>query len=253
MCELLALSFNLPIRASLSFRGFRHRGEDNPDGWGIARFEEHACQVFKEPINSLKSSLAAFLRDYESLRSTLFIGHVRLASRGVAALKNTHPFVRTFRAREIALAHNGTLSDVVARSSLKFHPVGDTDSEYLLCAILTRLSDDQIAFEDFHRIESLLREFNHHGTMNVLFSDGEYLYVYRDKRGYNGLCMTERVAPYSRVILEDDDWEVDLDDQKAPEQRGCVVATRPLTNERWADLRPGSLSVFKSGDRSYGA
>ncbi|MCS7306503.1 MAG: class II glutamine amidotransferase [Thermoguttaceae bacterium] len=253
MCELLGLNFNQPVRCSLSFRGFRHRAEDNPHGWGIARFEGNVCQVFKEPIKASKSKLATFLRDYESFVSKIFIGHVRRASRGNPTLQNTHPFSRTFRSREIALAHNGTLDLVMERSALKFHPVGETDSEYLLCALLTRLSNERISFTDFQRIEAILREFNRFGTMNVLFSEGVHLYSYRDRDGYNGLCMTERIAPFDRVSLVDEDWEVDLAGEKHPDQRGVVIATRPLTNEKWKNLRAGCMYVFRDGHCVYNA
>ena len=43
MCELLGLCFNLPVRPDISFRGFRHRGENNPDGWGIAFFPDESA------------------------------------------------------------------------------------------------------------------------------------------------------------------------------------------------------------------
>jgi len=252
MCELLGLNFNQPVRVSLSFRGFQHRGEHNPHGWGIARFDGQACQVFKEPIKSSSSKLATFLRDYELFESKIFIGHVRYASRGEHTLQNTHPFIRVFRSREVALAHNGTLKPVMAEPSLKFHPVGETDSEYLLCAFLTVLSNKKIQFTDFDKIEAVFQEFNEYGTMNILFSDGEHLYSYRDRDGYNGLCMTERTAPFSKVSLRDEDWEVDLAEQKRPDQRGFVIATRPLTNEKWYNLTPGSLRVFKDGQCVYG-
>lgn len=253
MCELLGLNFNQPVRASLSFRGFRHRGEHNPHGWGIARFDGRACQVFKEPIKAHKSKLATFLRDYESFMSKTFIGHVRYASQGNHTLQNTHPFVRIFRSREVALAHNGTLKPPMERSALKFRPVGETDSEYIFCALLTTLSEQEIHFIDFHKIEAVLREFNKCGNMNLLFSEGEHLYSYRDQNGNNGLCMTERTAPFDKVCLRDEDWEVDLAEQKHPDQRGFVIATRPLTNEQWIDLKSGSLTVFKDGRCVYGA
>lgn len=253
MCELLGLNFNQPVRASLSFRGFRHGGEHNPHGWGIARFDERACQVFKEPIKAPNSKLATFLRDYDYFVSKTFIGHVRYASRGSHTLQNTHPFVRVFRAREIALAHNGTLRLMMEREALKFHPVGETDSEHLLCALLTKLSEQGIRFADFERIEAALHEFNGYGAMNLLFSEGEHLYVYRDQNGYQGLCMTERIAPFDRVALRDEDWQVDLAEEKRPDQRGFVIATRPLTNENWENLEPGSLNVFKDGQRVYGS
>ena len=65
MCELLGLSFNQSVRCSLSFRVFRHRGERNPHGWGVARYEGSACQVLKEPVKATSSTLAGFFRDYE--------------------------------------------------------------------------------------------------------------------------------------------------------------------------------------------
>lgn len=252
MCELLGLNFNQSVRPSLSFRGFRQRGKRNPDGWGIARFDGRACQVFKEPIKAHESGLAVFVRDYKYFVSKTFIGHVRFASKGRNKLQNTHPFVRTFRSHEVALAHNGTLSLVIPRGELKFHPAGETDSELLFCALLTRLSEQRIAFTDFQIIEKVFREFNRFGSMNLLFSEGEHLYVYRDKNGYNGLCMTQRAAPYSSVSLEDEEWEVDLAEEKQPDQRGVVIATRPLTDERWRDFNPGTLSVFKNGNYAYG-
>lgn len=66
--------------------------------------------------------------------SSIFIGHVRYATQGDNTYQNTHPFVRTFRDREVALAHNGTQRPVMERRDLKFDPLGETDSEYLFCS-----------------------------------------------------------------------------------------------------------------------
>ena len=69
MCELLGLAFNKPISPSLSFRGFRHRGERNPDGWGLAaiartkarfkrsvRFVATATTMKNSPSNNMRDS-----------------------------------------------------------------------------------------------------------------------------------------------------------------------------------------------------
>lgn len=252
MCQLLGLNFNHPVRASLSFRGFMHRGNTNPHGWGIARYEGKACQIFKEPVKAMESNLAEFVRDYDQFSSNIFIGHVRLASHGEHTLQNTHPFVRTFRSREVVLAHNGTLRTASSSTGLLFHPVGETDSEYLLCALLTALWQKRIRFTDYQRIEEVLLGFNAMGTMNLLFSEGQHLYSYRDINGYNGLCITVRQPPFSSVHLRDEDWEAYLPAQKNMGQRGVVIATRPLSDETWHDLNPGCLSVFKDGQCVYG-
>jgi predicted glutamine amidotransferase len=253
MCELLGLSFNQPVRCSLSFRGFRDRGARNPDGWGVARYAGPACQVLKEPVEAPGSRLAEFIRDYDAFTGRVFVAHVRWASRGAVELKNTHPFSRTFRSRDVVFAHNGTVDDAVAAGRLSFHRVGRTDSELLFCALLTGLSERRIAFTDYAQIEGLLRGFNHHGHMNVLFSDGDHLFAYRDQGGYTGLCVTQRRAPFDVARLRDEDWEVDLAEEKRPDQRGYVVATRPLTDERWTHIPPGSLLVVRHGERVYGS
>ena len=250
MCELLGLNFKLPVSPSFSFRGFRHRSEGNPHGWGIARYEGKACQILKEAADAQESKLAEFVRDYELFQSRIFIGHVRDATRGNHILENTHPFKRVFRSREIILAHNGTMESLpLALEDMSFLPVGETDSEHLFCALLSLMSADQIQFTDYPQIEGILQQFNKLGKMNLLFSDGEVLYAYRDKDGHNGLCMTERISPFGVKSLKDEDWEIDLAAEKSSGQRGFVIASHPLTkNETWTDLVPASLTVLKEGD-----
>ena len=250
MCELLGLNFKLPVSPSFSFRGFRHRSEGNPHGWGIARYEGNACQVLKEAVDAQQSKLAEFVRDYELFQSQIFIGHVRDATRGANTLSNTHPFNRVFRSCDVVLAHNGTMESLpVAQEELSFLPVGETDSEYLFCALLTRMKTGGIGFIDYQKMESTLKEFNNLGKMNLLFSEGEHLFVYRDKDGHNGLCLTERISPFGLKSLKDEDWEIDLAAEKGFGQRGYVIASHPLTNnEKWFDLEPGRLMVLKDGE-----
>jgi len=254
MCELLGLNFKNPVSPSFSFRGFRHRSEGNPHGWGIARYEGSACQILKEAVDAQQSKLAEFVRDYELFQSRIFIGHVRDASRGNHTLQNTHPFKRVFGSNEVVLAHNGTMDSMpYQKDQLSFLPVGETDSEEIFCSLLTKMESDQTPFTDFHQIENTLQEFNKGGKMNLLFSEGEHLYVYRDKDGHNGLCLTERISPFGVKSLKDEDWEIDLAAEKGPGQRGFVIASHPLTkNETWKDLITGSLVVFKDGDLIFG-
>jgi len=253
MCELLGLNFKYPVSASFSFRGFRHRSEKNAHGWGIARYEGKACQVFKEAIKAEDSRLAEFIRDYDALQSQIFIGHVRDASMGGLSLANTHPFVRVYQGREIALAHNGTLKTLpFQEENLAYCAVGDTDSERILCALLTTLEMNKMDLSDFPRIEEILVDFNRGGTMNLLFSDGEFLYCYKDKSGHNGLYLVERAAPFHPVSLKDEDWQVDFKEEKEGDQRGFVIASHPLTrDENWIDLERGKLNVFRAGEQMY--
>ena len=254
MCELLGLNFKYSVSASFSFRGFRHRSEKNAHGWGIARYDGAACQVFKEALKAEDSRLAEFIRDYESFQSRIFIGHVRDASLGAHTLANTHPFIRVFRNKEIVLAHNGTLKTApLQEPELIYSKVGETDSEGILCALLTDMERENVSLDDFPRIEGILTRYNQGGTMNLLFSDGERLFCYKDKKGHNGLQLVERTAPFHPVSLKDEDWQVDFAEEKQPDQHGYVVASHPLTkDETWIDLQKGRLFVLREGQMIYG-
>jgi glutamine amidotransferase len=252
MCELLGMSFSAPVRPAITFVGFRRRGVDNPDGWGIARYDGKACQVLKEPIDARKSRLAGFVRNYQGFSSRIIIAHVRKASRGEHTFQNTHPFTRVFRSREVVLAHNGTVKPMLRDRELLFHPVGETDSERLLCELLTLLSRRTIAFTRFEAIEGLLRRFNQLGSLNTMFSEGEHLFCYRGLFGKKSLWVVERKAPLRKVaLLSDRDWKVDLGQELLPGHRGVVIASRPLTDERWTQRPEGALTVFKDGVRVY--
>ena len=253
MCALLGIAFNQPVLPSLSFRGLRHRAGSNPHGWGLATFPDGSAQIFKEPIHGRDSKLARFIRDYRHIESKIFIGHVRYGNVGGQALANTHPFCREIRGRHFVFAHNGTLKTENLRRRLdgRFTPVGKTDSEDAMCSLLTWMVQEDIAFTDFKRIKTWLLELNQYGNMNLLFSEGHHLFIYHDASGYNGLCFTHRKAPFQRVSLRDEDWEVNLAEEKHPDQRGYVIATKPLTDEEWTNFAQGSLCVIKNGELVY--
>ena len=58
-------------------------------------------------------------------------------------------------------------------------------------------------------------------------------------------------APFEVVRLVDEDFEINLAEEKRPTQRGFIIATDPLTNERWMKILKGNLMVFKDGDIVY--
>lgn len=257
MCELLGLAFNHPVFPSFSFRGFRHLGEENPDGWGLAAFPDRSALVLKEPTSSEQSGLARFVAGYKHLQSRIFIGHVRYATSGGNTFANTHPFQLAVRGRHWVLAHNGGLK---AREKW-FHPappayvpIGETDSEAAFCSLIAWMVESQIAADDFASFESWLQKLNRHGEMNLLFAEGDHLYAYCDAARHNtGLHVARRRAPFTASRFEDKHWRLDLGEHRHPEHQGHVVATRPLTSERWHRIPGGSLMVFRDGEICYGS
>jgi len=249
MCELLGLAFNEPVTVGISFRAFRHRGAANPHGWGLAWFHDGQPEIRKEPAPAHKSDNLNALLD-KRISSNIFIGHVRYATWGARTVENTHPFRHDLHGRPVVFAHNGTLRDLPEPAH--FRARGQTDSEQALCLLLSWMQEEKVAFSDFPQIEQWLRRLNRHGEMNLLFSNGSELFAYRDIKGYKGLCLTYREAPFGVIRLQDEDWTVDLSEVKKPSERGFIIATSPLTHEHWTDLRPGGLLVIRAGRAVYG-
>lgn len=255
MCELLGLTFNMTVRPNISFKGFRGRGESNPDGWGLAWYPDKAAQFVKEPIKAGLSALNNFLSDYNCCRSKIFISHVRRASAGSVSYRNTHPFYRELDGREYIFAHNGTLRQFKSKLSLgRFKPLGETDSEFAFCSILSWLEEkgvSQWTDDLFISLADKLKQINELGKFNCIFSDGVYLFCYRDKSDVKGLSFVSRVPPYGNIRMLDDDIEINLASEKDPRQKGFIIATEPLTNERWERFQPSELIVFKDGEIIY--
>lgn len=272
MCELLGMSFNKPVRPKISFKGFKKRGDRNPHGWGLAYYPDRSVQVFKEPIKAATSHLAEFIIEYPTLKSNIFIGHVRLSSVGSISHKNTHPFQRELDGKEYVFAHNGTLrflgdevrslsqSEILSRTlpSLgRLKPIGETDSEYAFCHILHEIVRRKIQTwnsENFSILKWILQDVNKLGRFNCIFSDGEYLFCYHsriDNPTGRELHLLQRKSPFGSIKLLDDDWEVDLQEEKDPNQTGYIIATEPLTNEHWIPFKTGELKVFKNGEMIY--
>ena len=253
MCQLFAASFNEKLNITYSFRGFRNRGDSNPDGWGLAWYSDSAIQIMKEPIKAGTSQLADFIQKYSEVRSKTFIGHVRQVSVGGINYSNTHPFSREYGGIDYSFAHNGTVS-TDNLSNIHFKPVGGTDSESAFCHLMDKIKTEnisRISENHFDWIRNILAEINRGGTFNCIFSDGNFLFCYHDINQYNGLCYLKREAPFQRARYLDEDIVVDFSAHKDPGQKGSVIATSPLTNETWTDFEGGELIVFKDGENVY--
>lgn len=262
MCDLLGLSFNTPVTAKISLDVFQQRGDVNPDGWGVAFYQDGRIQIIKEAEPAIDSGLFDFMERYP--KSQTFITHVRRSTRGVRSYLNTHPFYRLLvigsTKREIAFAHNGTLSKQEDLMLDKFSPIGETDSERAFCFILDAISKRNVVewkIDDYQFVEKFLRKINDgQNTLNCIFSDGEHLFCYSDENDHNdGLRYVKQNHPYPRVELVSPDdklGQIDIQsDSKKTPQTGYIVSTRILTKELWTEFDRGELIVFKQGEIVY--
>ena len=259
MCDLLGLSFNTAISAKISLDIFQKRGDVNPDGWGLAFYQDERLQVIKDAHSAIDSTLYDFMERY--IHTSTLISHVRRSTMGVPSYLNTHPFYRRLQVgskrREIAFAHNGTLTRLEGLHFSDFTPLGETDSEQIFCHLLEAISTKMIdswTKDEFTFIEQKLREINdEHNTLNCLFSDGSYLFCYSDINDHNnGLRFTSQVAPFGTVDLVGSDEkmgsiELRTEIPSSLDQSGYLISTRILTSGKWTELTNGELVVFKDG------
>jgi glutamine amidotransferase len=93
MCQLLGICSNKKVDAKLSLREFRHRGKNNPHGWGFGFYDEKKNKwvVIKEPESLYDEDIKS---EKFNFKSKIIIEHVRLASCGSISHKNTHPFTK---------------------------------------------------------------------------------------------------------------------------------------------------------------
>lgn len=255
MCELLGLCFNTAVRPNLSFKGFRIRSEENPDGWGIAFYPDKPAQVIKEPIEAEESVLSEFIENYPKIRSKIVISHVRLNSVSKPAFMNTHPFQRELNGKEFVFAHNGTLSNYEKDFDISgFKRVGKTDSEVAFCHLMNKIKEKEITSWDNSNFKWLYQQINYinnFGRFNCIFSDEEYLFCYFDMNGYKGLFHLHREAPYEHTHLSDEHLDIHLKKQGETEKEGYIIATKPLTDEEWYEFDPGELIIMKNGQIEY--
>lgn len=108
----------------------------NPDGTGLGVFNGDAKPVLhKQPIAAWEDS--GFACEAHEMTGTTFIAHVRYASTGKLAVRNTHPFLQDER----IFAHNGVVTGLdvldarLAELGVADVVLGDTDSERVFALI----------------------------------------------------------------------------------------------------------------------
>ena len=246
MCELLAMSALHPtsIRASLGELAL-HGGGTGPhrDGWGVAYMRDGDALLLREPDAAHDSELLAFLQRSDP-RSDLVIAHVRHATQGERLLRNTQPFARELGGRTHLFAHNGMLPGIERDRRFRARwtrPVGETDSEHAFCALIDRMRPlwDRGVPSLGERLEEIVAfadELRTLGPANFLYSDGELIFAHGHRRRRDD----DTIAPPGLHVLCRQCIERDA-------QEVALVASVPLTSERWRPLAEGEVVVLHAG------
>jgi predicted glutamine amidotransferase len=253
MCELLAMSANVPTDICFSFKGLIQRGGNtgpHKDGWGITFYEGKGYRSFKDPMPSVQSPIAKFVTEYP-IKSQAVICHIRQANSGSISLENTHPFTRQLWGKNWTYAHNGQLANIEENLPINAHiPVGQTDSEHAFCWLLDQLyfqfgKNEPSANVLFTFIAKLSAKIQLLGVFNLILSNGEYLFCYCT----NNLHWLTRRAPFGEASLIDDDVVVDFKKETTANDVVTIIATQPLTlNEVWQKMQPYQWQLFYLGE-----
>jgi predicted glutamine amidotransferase len=256
MCELFGLSSKQPTTVQISLAEFARRGGatgPHIDGWGIAFFRDGDVLLIREPEPSAHSAHLRFIHD-QHVPSPLVISHIRRATQGSVCLRNTQPFTRELGGRPHIFAHNGDLGTVCTRrdfAGTHFRVIGDTDSEYAFCYLLSLLQplwqgdtppDLEQRLKVFGQFCATMVEF---GEANFVYSDGDYLFAHSHRRRQdNG-----EMCPPGLHLLERDRHEhehlagVDVES----EQAAVLLASAPLSSEGWQPLPEHTIVVIAAG------
>ena len=252
MCELFGLSANVEVGVRISFEEFFEHSRIHRDGWGVGFYKDDAAVLIKEPKIAKMSPLVKFIKEHDYVHSHIIISHIRYASHGDVAYKNTHPFVREVFGRMWVFAHNGTLNNFRERFQLRFYkPVGETDSEFAFCYILDKIRELGEDNQDnlnllYTTIQNAATELGLQDKFNFLLSNGKYLFVYANRPGT--LYYLQRYPPHNGIIvLRDNQQAFMLSELKSNDEIVTLIATAPLSNENWREVPLNTLLVVEDG------
>ncbi|MGB3210104.1 MAG: class II glutamine amidotransferase [Desulforhopalus sp.] len=262
MCELFAMSSRKPSAVSYSLPAFAERGSyirRSREGWGIAYGHDEDVFLIKEAKPAADSPWVQFAAE-QHLESHTVIAHVRHATIGKPVLQNTHPFRYVAHGRVHVFAHNGTLtglSDRYPKNTMRYKPIGQTDSEHAFCLMLERL--DQLEEDsDLNLRQEIIAEFTSEmtefGAFNFLYYDGTALYAHAHRRVYeeNGQ-FTDPKPPglqmkNCQICAAGPEITCDGLNIQHAANRTILIASVPLDEIGWEPLPEGVLLVLKGGE-----
>ena len=214
MCELFGISAQNEFYANDYLKAFYRRSDYHPHGWGLACASRHSAQIEKESVKASKSN---YLRERLSQPVTerLLLAHIRYATIGNVEYKNCHPFTgKDCTGRHWTLIHNGTIFDYPALNPYLKTQKGDTDSErvflYLLDSIneATRQNGAALRFEErFAMLDAIICDMSKGNKLNLLFTDGKYLYAHTNCKGTLHYLEKSGAALMSTLPLNEENWQ----------------------------------------------
>ncbi len=211
MCELFAVNAAHPVDVSHYLRTFFQHSEQHPHGWGISWREGDEIVMHKEPVRAIDSP---FMRELVSqpVMHTHLLAHIRLATCGVTAYENCHPFIHTDNdGTEWMMVHNGTIFNDALTTGYDRHEAGDTDSERIILFLTDLLNAAELRYgndlglaERFEALNNAIVQLSYGNKLNIILDDGEFLYVHTNTMARTLYMKRENgAAIFSTQALDD--------------------------------------------------
>ena len=181
---------NLDVIPEKLFYGLfaqQHRGQESA---GIAYRKNDKLVVYKD-LGMVDTVLSRYLK--EPRESTVGIGHVRYSTHGGNKLENAQPVVATCNKGQIAIGHNGNISNaveinqkLVAEGSI-FQSTSDTELMLHLIARSRQNSFQDAFLETLEQLE---------GAYSIVLIHDNTLIAVRDPHGFRPLYIGRKENTY---------------------------------------------------------
>lgn len=268
MCRLFALRANEPTRAEGSLLLAPHslsrqslcdaRSLSHDNGWGIGYYVDGQARRVRSERSAHDDP--RFRETAERVVTTALLAHIRRASMGAVAVRNSHPFLQG----RWLFAHNGTLfgfSQMRERllqripAHLRGCIEGDTDSEHAFYLLLGRLEavagglsgpvKAEAACEALADTLDTLEDLcpgqgDERSQFNFVLTDGRLLVA---SRWRHSLWWLERRGPGLHFP--------DRPAASRPDYHAVAIASEPTTDEAWTEIPDRALFCMRADLSHY--
>ncbi len=143
--NILVISSDCPISPQVNFYENSDFKPVKELKWGISWYdpEQNTATLLKDNYVENVEVVRNVFENNPKFVSDMFIGHIYSHSKYSNSRLNVQPFVRPYAGKDWSMVHSGSLNhgyqDLLPLTNIDFEPVGNTDSEYMLCWFLSQL------------------------------------------------------------------------------------------------------------------
>jgi len=213
---------NIPEKLFYSLFSLQHRGQESA---GIS-YRKNGKTVTYKDLGMVSSVLSRYLQ--MERRTTAGIGHVRYSTRGGNRLENAQPISVTCNKGEVALAHNGNISNAarlhkeLSAAGSIFQSTSDTELILHMVSLSRKETFFDALTETLERLE---------GAFSMVLLHDDSLIVVRDPMGFRPLYIGEKDGLFAAA------------------SETCALETLNITEYR--QVKPGEIILInKDGQES---